>query len=163
MTGFWIRKDARIFNCGYFNNWRFKMDNPTVFRHDKGRLVVTGGRFSKNSPNATLYAAGKDAGTLVWRDNYTLRFSASEMAGLSAVVRPEVPGDVPVVLHDRAADVVPISLAQGAGKGLTRFAATASTSTRSAVPASALKVTSSAARRRSRPDTRRRRESSRVS
>ena len=93
MTGFWVRNDARIFNCGYFNNWRFKMDNPTVFRHDKGRLIVTGGRFSKNSPKATLYASGKDSGELVWHDNYTLKFSAGEMAGLSAklnkAVRPD--------------------------------------------------------------------------
>ena len=96
MTGFWVRKDARIFNCGYFNNWRFKMDNPTVFRHDKGRLVVTGGRFSKNSPNATLYAAGKDAGGLVWRDNYTLRFSAAEMTGLSSKLGNVVSSDAAV-------------------------------------------------------------------
>ena len=96
MTGFWVRKDARIFNCGYFNNWRFKMDNPTVFRHDKGRLVVTGGRFSKNSPNATLYASGNGAGELVWRDNYTLKFSAEEMAGLSAKLDKAVSFDAAV-------------------------------------------------------------------
>lgn len=96
MTGFWLRNDARIFNCGYFNNWRFKMDNPTVFRHDKGRLIVTGGRFSKNSPSATLYVSGKDAGGLVWRDNYTLEFSASEMAGLSAKLGNAVSSDAAV-------------------------------------------------------------------
>ena len=96
MTGFWLRNDARIFNCGYFNNWRFKMDNPTVFRHDKGRLIVTGGRFSKNSPSATLYVSGKDAGGLVWRDNYTLEFSASEMAGLSAKLNKAVSSDAAV-------------------------------------------------------------------
>ena len=93
MTGFWVRNDARIFNCGYFNNWRFKMDNPTVFLHDKGRLIVTGGRFSKNSPNATLYASGKDSGELVWHDNYTLKFSAEEMAGLSAKLNKAVSPD----------------------------------------------------------------------
>ena len=96
MTGFWVRNDARIFNCGYFNNWRFKMDNPTVFRHDKGRLIVTGGRFSKNSPKATLYASGKDAGELVWHDNYTLRFSTGEMAGLSAKLGKAVSSDAAV-------------------------------------------------------------------
>ena len=93
MTGFLVRDDARIFNCGYFNNWRFKMDKPTVFRHDGGRLIVTGGRFSKNSPNATLYVAGKGAGELVWRDNYTLRFSAGDMAGLSAKLNKAVSSD----------------------------------------------------------------------
>ena len=72
------------------------MDNPTVFRHDKGRLIVTGGRFSKNSPNATLYASGKGAGELVWRDNYTLKFSASEMAGLSAKLGNAVSSDAAV-------------------------------------------------------------------
>ena len=96
MTGFWVRNDARIFNCGYFNNWRFKMDNPTVFRHDNGRLIVTGGRFSKNSPNATLYASGKDAGGLVWRDNYALKFSEAEMAGLSAKLGKAVSPDAAV-------------------------------------------------------------------
>lgn len=78
MTGFWVRNDTRAFNCGYYNNWRFKMDNPTVFRHDKGHLLVTGGRFSKNSPHAVLYSAGKDAGELVWRDNRALGFSTQE-------------------------------------------------------------------------------------
>ena len=96
MTGFWVRNDARIFNCAYFNNWRFKMDNPTVFRHDKGRLIVTGGRFSKNSPTATLYASGKDAGELVWRDNYTLNFSEKDMAGLSAKLNKAVSSDAAV-------------------------------------------------------------------
>jgi hypothetical protein len=90
MTGFWVRQDARIFNCSYYNNWLFKMDNPTVFRHDNGRLIVTGGRFSKNSPKATLYAAGKGAGELVWRDNYTIKFSAADRAGLSAKLRKAV-------------------------------------------------------------------------
>lgn len=90
MIGFWVRNDARIFNCAYFNNWHFKMDNPTVFRHDKGHLIVTCGRFSKNSPNATLYTAGKGAGELVWRDNYTLKFTAAEMAGISEKLKKSV-------------------------------------------------------------------------
>jgi hypothetical protein len=83
MTGFWVRNDTRTFNRGYFNTWRFKVDNPTVFRHDDGRLIVTGGRYSKNSPNAMLYVAGDGAGELVWRHNYVLKFSAEEMAALS--------------------------------------------------------------------------------
>ena len=87
MTGFWVRGDARIVNCGYFNNWRFKMDNPVVFRHDAGRLTVANGRFSKNSPNATLYICGKDAGALVWRDNHAIKFSESEKRGLQLKIR----------------------------------------------------------------------------
>lgn len=83
MTGFWIQDDTRIFNCGYFNNWRFKMDNPTVFRHDNGRLVVTGGRFAKTSPKATLYSAGEKAGQVVWRDNRVLDFTDTETKTLA--------------------------------------------------------------------------------
>ena len=83
MTGFHVRNDARIFNCGYFNNWRFKMDNPTVFHHEKGALIVTGGRFSKNSPHALLYAAGPDAGHLAWRDNRVLGFADAETQALA--------------------------------------------------------------------------------
>jgi len=83
MTGFLVKNAARVFNCGYFNNWVFKMDNPTVFRHECGRLVVTGGQFSKCSPNATLYSCCEKAGELVWRDNSTGGFSEKEMAVLS--------------------------------------------------------------------------------
>lgn len=82
-TGFLIMKDARVFNCAYYNNWHFKMDNPTVFRHESGRLIVTGGRFSKDSPNAILYSEGAEAGELVWRDNYLPRFEESDIANLS--------------------------------------------------------------------------------
>ena len=83
MTGYWVHADARIFNCAYFNNWRFEMDNPTVFRHERGALLVTGGRFSKNSPNATLYAPGSEAGHLTWRDNRILAFAEAETKALA--------------------------------------------------------------------------------
>lgn len=89
MTGFWVRGDSRIVNCGYFNNWRFKMDNPTVFRHEAGRLTVVNGRFSKNSPNAALYTCGRDAGRLVWRDNYVIKFSDLEQKELNAKIKKE--------------------------------------------------------------------------
>ena len=82
MTGFWVRGDTRIFNCGYFNNWRFKMDNPTVFRHDCGTLIVTGGRFTKTSPNATLYRRGEKASRLIWRDNQPFNFKPADMKEL---------------------------------------------------------------------------------
>jgi len=84
MTGFWVKEDARIYNCGYYNNWRFKMDNPTVFLHEKGRLIVTGGRFSKRSPRSTLYLCGKNAGELVWRDNSIVGFDGRDIEGLEA-------------------------------------------------------------------------------
>ena len=83
MTGYWVHADARIFNCAYFNNWRFEMDNPTVFRHERGALLITGGRFSKNSPNATLYAPGSEAGHLTWRDNRILAFAEAETKALA--------------------------------------------------------------------------------
>ena len=83
MIGFNVCGDTRVFNCGYFNNWKFKMDNPTVFVHAGGSLIVTGGRFSKNSPHATLYRRGEKAGRLIWRDNQPLNFTADEMKGLN--------------------------------------------------------------------------------
>ncbi|MCQ2389770.1 MAG: hypothetical protein MJ138_08655, partial [Kiritimatiellae bacterium] len=75
MIGYNVCKDARILNCAYYNNWSFKMDNPVVFRHEKGSLIVSGGRFSKNSPNATLYHREKGAGPLIWRDNNPINFN----------------------------------------------------------------------------------------
>jgi len=83
MIGYNVRRDARIFNCGYFNNWAFRMDNPVVFAHEGGSLIVTGGRFSKNSPNAVLYRRGEKAGRLIWRDNQPLNFTEAEMKGLN--------------------------------------------------------------------------------
>ena len=83
MTGFHVCSDARILNCAYFNNWRFLMDNPTVFLHEKGALLVSGGRFSKNSPNSTLYTSGPEAGQLLWRDNRVLGFADAEKQALT--------------------------------------------------------------------------------
>ncbi len=53
MTGFNVCTMTRLVNCAYHNNWRFKMDNPTVIDHRSGRLLVTGCRFDKASPSAT--------------------------------------------------------------------------------------------------------------
>ena len=83
MIGFRVRRDARIFNCGYFNTWVFKMDGPEVFVHEGGSLIVTGGRFSKNSPHATLYSRGEKAKRLIWRDNQPLNFTEGEMKELN--------------------------------------------------------------------------------
>ena len=89
MIGYNVCKDARIFNCAYFNNWVFKMDNPTVFAHEGGSLIVTGGRFSKNSPHATLYSRGEKAGRLIWRDNQPLNFTDEEMKGLNEELKKQ--------------------------------------------------------------------------
>ena len=89
MIGFRVRRDARIFNCGYFNNWVFKMDGPEVFVHEGGSLIVTGGRFSKNSPHATLYRRGENAGRLIWRDNQPLNFTDGEMKDLNEELKKQ--------------------------------------------------------------------------
>jgi len=83
MTGYRVCDDTRIFNCGYYNNWRFKMDNPTVFVHAHGSLIVTGGRYAKDSPRSTLYVRGKTAKRLIWRDNQPLGFTEAEMKTLN--------------------------------------------------------------------------------
>ena len=82
MIGFNVCKDARIVNTCYFNNYKFKMDNPVVFRHVGGSLLVTGGRFSKNSPHAQLLVREESAGELIWRDNRVINFTADEMSAL---------------------------------------------------------------------------------
>ena len=76
---------ARISNCAYYNNWSFRMDNPTVFRHMRGALFVSGGRFSKNSPHATLYFQADDDKWryLNWHDNALQNFTADEMKQLN--------------------------------------------------------------------------------
>lgn len=78
MIGFNVCNDTRVFNCGYYNNWRFRMDHPTVFRHSAGSLIVTGGRFSKTSPHACLYERGPEAGNLDWQFNRLLNFTPEE-------------------------------------------------------------------------------------
>ncbi len=89
MIGYRVRNDARVFNCAYFNNWVFKMDNPEVFVHEGGSLIVSGCRFSKNSPNATLYRRGAKAGRLIWRDNNPLNFNAKDTAELDAELKKQ--------------------------------------------------------------------------
>ena len=87
MTGFYLRGDARLRNCSYFNNFAFKMDNPTVFHHELGSLSVTGGRYSKNSPHSTLYVRGAEAGNLLWFDNRVTGFTAEETKTLDDMLK----------------------------------------------------------------------------
>ena len=89
MIGYLVRSSARIVNCAYYNNYPvFKMDGPEVFVHEDGpELLVTGGRFAKDSPHATLYRRGEKAGRLVWSDNRALRFTAEELEGLEAALK----------------------------------------------------------------------------
>lgn len=84
MIGYNVCNDTRIIASAYYNNWVFEMDNPVVFSHSGGELLVYGGRFSKNSPNATIYKRGENAGKLIWRDNKLINFCTPEMADLDA-------------------------------------------------------------------------------
>ena len=84
MIGFNVCNDTRIIASAYYNNWAFKMDNPVVVNHVGGELLMYGGRFSKNSPNATIYRRGEGAGKLLWRDNKLINFEPGEMSDLAA-------------------------------------------------------------------------------
>ena len=87
MTGFNVQTMVRLVNCSSHNNWRFKMDDPTVIKHWKGRLIVTGGRFDKASPRATAYWRGPEAGELVWRDNTLECFAPEDTRILDAFLK----------------------------------------------------------------------------
>lgn len=84
MIGYNVCGDARIIASAFYNNWTFGMDNPVVFNHEWGELLVYGGRFSKNSPNSTLYRRGENAGLLHWNDNKIINFTEEELADLTA-------------------------------------------------------------------------------
>ena len=47
--------DTRILGCSYFNNKHFKLDGITVFKHPRGRLLVTDCGIVKTTPNYTVY------------------------------------------------------------------------------------------------------------
>ena len=89
MTGFNVQTMVRLVNCSSHNNWRFKMDDPTVIKHWKGRLIVTGGRFDKASPRATAYWRGPEAGELVWRDNTLECFAPEDTRILDAFLKQQ--------------------------------------------------------------------------
>ena len=89
MTGFNVCTMVRLVNCASHNNWRFRMDAPTVIKHWKGRLIVTGGRFDKTSPRATLYWRGPDAEDLVWRDNTLECFEPADVRELEAALEKQ--------------------------------------------------------------------------
>ena len=89
MIGFNVCAMARLVNCGYHNNWRFRMDNPVVIWHRKHRLLVSGGRFDKASPHATPYRREAGAEELVWRDNVLECFAPGDAKELEAELRKE--------------------------------------------------------------------------
>ena len=72
--GFVIRQYAQLFGCSYFNNYGFKLDDVLCIDHvnTNAHLIVSGCRFAKTSPKATIYrGAGKK---LIWRDNFYTGF-----------------------------------------------------------------------------------------
>lgn len=82
----------------------------TVFSKSYLRQVVeTQGElfdmFARRYPNCarTILSFRTCAGELVWRDNYTLKFSAEEMAGLSAKLDKVISSDA-ATLHNLAGD-----------------------------------------------------------
>jgi hypothetical protein len=115
MTGFNVCTMVRLVNCGSHNNWRFGMDGPTVINHQKGLLIVTGGRFDKTSPHATPYRRGADAGDLIWRDNTLECFGPEDIRELESVLEKQAVGrvspasgplaDAPVAPSGSASDV----------------------------------------------------------
>ena len=70
-TGFYIAADARLCGCTYYNNFRFGLDNVVIFRHLKGSLLISEGRFTQTSPHASLYQQEGNAQNLsvVWSNN----------------------------------------------------------------------------------------------
>ena len=94
MTGFNVCTMVRLVNCASHNNWRFRMDGPTVINHQKGLLIVTGGRFDKTSPRATPYRRGADAGDRVWRDNTLECFEPADMRELEDALKKQSVGRV---------------------------------------------------------------------
>ena len=47
--------ETRLLGCSYLNNYGFKLDDVTVIKHTRGRLLVSEGAFVKSAPKFTLY------------------------------------------------------------------------------------------------------------
>ena len=55
-TGYEIAAwDTRLLGCSYFNNSGFKLDDVTIIRHPRGRLLVSECGFCKNMPKTRVY------------------------------------------------------------------------------------------------------------
>jgi hypothetical protein len=85
--GFNVCTMVRLVHCASHNNWRFKLDEPTVIRHQKGRLLVSGCRFDKTSPRALPYERGEQAGALLWQNNTLERFAKEDCRVLEHVLK----------------------------------------------------------------------------
>lgn len=57
--------DTRMLGCSYFNNKVFRLDNITIIKHERGRLLVTDGGFVKTTPNVKVY---EGCGEVEWQN-----------------------------------------------------------------------------------------------
>ena len=65
-TGFLVDGwNTRLLGCSYYNNNHFKLDDITVIRHKRGRLLVTDGEFVKTMPHCKVY---EGCGDVTWRN-----------------------------------------------------------------------------------------------
>lgn len=85
--GYRVRGDTRLLNSSFYHNYKLvPVDNPLVISHESGSLLVSGLEVHRHPglPNERVYARGKGAGRLVWRDCETANHSAAELADLNA-------------------------------------------------------------------------------
>ena len=66
-TGFFVKQNARLRGCSYFNNYGYGLDDITVIDHQGGSLLVSECLFRKTSPHAILYKGDKK--NLTWVNN----------------------------------------------------------------------------------------------
>ena len=63
-TGYEINGwETRLLGCSYFSNKAFGLDNITIIKHTKGRLLVSEGAFVKTAPHVKVY---EGCGTVEW-------------------------------------------------------------------------------------------------
>lgn len=68
--------DTRLLGCSYFNNYGFKLDDVTVIKHPRGRLLVSEGAFVKTSPKCTVY---EGCGQVEWYNMMYSGFAATDV------------------------------------------------------------------------------------
>lgn len=75
-TGFVVNGSYnRLLGCTYENNRRYGLDNVTILRHPRGRLLVADCNFGKPSEHSKVY---EGCGTVVWRNIAYLGFSPDD-------------------------------------------------------------------------------------
>lgn len=75
-TGFLVDGSCnRLLGCTFENNRRYGLDNITIIRHPRGRLLVSECNFGKPSQNFKVYDG---CGSVVWRDITYLGFAPGD-------------------------------------------------------------------------------------